>query len=90
MLRLQKGHKYCLLGRLSSEVGWNHYDTIRVINIILCHFYFWTLHFHICKFLFYSMNNYFLKEIVNVDDDEQSVNEKIILQDDEYIMITLT
>ena len=36
------------------------------------------------------MNNYFLKEIVNADDDEQSVNEKIILQDDEYIMITLT
>ena len=36
------------------------------------------------------MNNYFLKEIVNVDDDEPSVNEKIILQDDEYIMITLT
>ncbi|KAH7517538.1 hypothetical protein FEM48_Zijuj09G0075600 [Ziziphus jujuba var. spinosa] len=30
VLRLQKGHKYCLLGRLSSEVGWNHYDTIRV------------------------------------------------------------
>ena len=30
VLRLQKGHKYCLLGKLSSEVGWNHYDTIRV------------------------------------------------------------
>ena len=30
VLRLQAGHKYCLLGRLSSEVGWNHYDTIRV------------------------------------------------------------
>ncbi|KAL2932929.1 60S ribosomal protein L13a-4 [Bienertia sinuspersici] len=29
VLRLQKGHKYCLLGRLSKEVGWNHYDTIR-------------------------------------------------------------
>ncbi|KAE9460782.1 hypothetical protein C3L33_07307, partial [Rhododendron williamsianum] len=29
VLRLQAGHKYCLLGRLSSEVGWNHYDTIR-------------------------------------------------------------
>ncbi|KAM7264127.1 hypothetical protein ACFE04_001810 [Oxalis oulophora] len=28
VLRLQKGHKYCLLGRLSSEVGWNQYDTI--------------------------------------------------------------
>ncbi|KAK4388006.1 60S ribosomal protein L13a-2 [Sesamum angolense] len=23
VLRLQAGHKYCLLGRLSSEVGWN-------------------------------------------------------------------
>ncbi|MED6106115.1 60S ribosomal protein L13a-4 [Stylosanthes scabra] len=28
VLRLQKGHKFCLLGRLSSEVGWNYYDTI--------------------------------------------------------------
>lgn len=32
VLRLQKGHKYCLLGRLSSEVGWNHYDTIRELE----------------------------------------------------------
>jgi len=30
VLRLQPGHKYCLLGQLSSEVGWNHYDTIKV------------------------------------------------------------
>jgi len=30
VLRLQKGHKYCVLGRLSSEVGWSYYDTIRV------------------------------------------------------------
>ena len=30
VLRLQAGHKYCLLGKLSSEVGWNHYDTIKV------------------------------------------------------------
>ncbi|XWS47241.1 hypothetical protein CRYUN_Cryun14cG0135800 [Craigia yunnanensis] len=30
--RLQKGHKYCLLGHLSSEVGWNHYDTIRELE----------------------------------------------------------
>ncbi|EOA25444.1 hypothetical protein CARUB_v10018781mg, partial [Capsella rubella] len=29
VLRLQAGHKYCLLGRLSSEVGWNHYDSIK-------------------------------------------------------------
>ncbi|KAL1162145.1 hypothetical protein V6Z11_A07G182300 [Gossypium hirsutum] len=32
VLRLQKGHKHCLLGRLSSEVGWNHYDTIRELE----------------------------------------------------------
>lgn len=32
VLRLQPGHKYCLLGRLSSEVGWNHYDTIRELE----------------------------------------------------------
>ncbi|MBA0732828.1 hypothetical protein Gogos_016891 [Gossypium gossypioides] len=32
VLRLQKGHKYCLLGLLSSEVGWNHYDTIRELE----------------------------------------------------------
>ena len=30
VLRLQAGHKYCLLGKLSSEVGWNYYDTIKV------------------------------------------------------------
>ncbi|CBI16721.3 unnamed protein product, partial [Vitis vinifera] len=29
---LQAGHKYCLLGRLSLEVGWNHYDTIRELE----------------------------------------------------------
>ncbi|MCO5607710.1 hypothetical protein L7F22_061909 [Adiantum nelumboides] len=29
VLRLQLGHKYCLLGRLSSKVGWHHYDTIK-------------------------------------------------------------
>ncbi|TQD83429.1 hypothetical protein C1H46_031017 [Malus baccata] len=32
VLRLQKGHKYCLLGQLSSEVGWNHYDTIKELE----------------------------------------------------------
>lgn len=42
VLRLQKGHKYCLLGKLSSEVGWNYYDTIRVSASVsellpLCH-----------------------------------------------------
>lgn len=30
VLRLQPGHKYCLLGELSKEVGWNYHDTIRV------------------------------------------------------------
>ncbi|GMH27924.1 hypothetical protein Nepgr_029767 [Nepenthes gracilis] len=32
VLRLQKGHKYCLLGRLSKEVGWNHYETIKELE----------------------------------------------------------
>ncbi|GER45866.1 60S ribosomal protein L13A [Striga asiatica] len=29
VLRIQVGHKYCLLGKLSSEVGWNNYEIIR-------------------------------------------------------------
>ncbi|RAL47750.1 hypothetical protein DM860_012375 [Cuscuta australis] len=36
VLRLQPGHKYCLLGKLSSEVGWSHYDTIKVILDAFC------------------------------------------------------
>ncbi|KAF5799392.1 putative ribosomal protein L13 [Helianthus annuus] len=32
VLRLTAGHKYCLLGRLSSEVGWNHYETIKELE----------------------------------------------------------
>lgn len=32
VLRLQAGHKYCLLGRLSKEVGWHHFDTIRELE----------------------------------------------------------
>ena len=28
MLCLQLGNKYFMLGRLSKEVGWHHYDTI--------------------------------------------------------------
>ncbi|KAJ1695565.1 hypothetical protein LUZ63_012263 [Rhynchospora breviuscula] len=32
VLRLQPGHKYCLLGQLSKEVGWNHYDTIKELE----------------------------------------------------------
>ncbi|KAK1283530.1 60S ribosomal protein L13a-4 [Acorus calamus] len=31
VLRLQAGHKYCLLGRLSKEVGWGYYDTVKLI-----------------------------------------------------------
>eukprot|EP00252_Welwitschia_mirabilis_P002450 TRINITY_DN123_c0_g2_i1.p1 TRINITY_DN123_c0_g2~~TRINITY_DN123_c0_g2_i1.p1 ORF type:complete len:207 (-),score=37.52 TRINITY_DN123_c0_g2_i1:472-1092(-) len=27
--RLKPGHKFCLLGQLSKEVGWHHYDTIK-------------------------------------------------------------
>lgn len=33
-LRLQPGHRYCLLGGLSKEVGWNHHDTIKVLLIL--------------------------------------------------------
>ncbi|KAL5073228.1 hypothetical protein RYX36_012212, partial [Vicia faba] len=32
VLRLQKGHKYCHLGKLSTEVGWNYYDTIKELE----------------------------------------------------------
>lgn len=32
VLRLQPGHKYCLLGCLSLEVGLNHYDTIKELE----------------------------------------------------------
>ncbi|TKY72377.1 60S ribosomal protein L13a-4 [Spatholobus suberectus] len=32
VLRLQKGHKFCVLGRLSSEVGWSYYDTIKELE----------------------------------------------------------
>ncbi|RWR76164.1 60S ribosomal protein L13a-4 [Cinnamomum micranthum f. kanehirae] len=32
VLRLQPGHKYCLLGRLSSEVGWNYYEIIKELE----------------------------------------------------------
>ncbi|GKA09085.1 probable transcription factor KAN2 isoform X1, partial [Tanacetum coccineum] len=32
VLRLTAGHKYCLLGKLSSEVGWNHYKTIKGLD----------------------------------------------------------
>ncbi|OEL24153.1 60S ribosomal protein L13a [Dichanthelium oligosanthes] len=32
VLRLQKGHKYCRLGDLSKEVGWNYQDTIRELE----------------------------------------------------------
>uniref|UniRef100_A0A7N2M027 Uncharacterized protein n=1 Tax=Quercus lobata TaxID=97700 RepID=A0A7N2M027_QUELO len=29
---IMAGHKYCLLGKLSSEVGWNHNDTIKIVK----------------------------------------------------------
>lgn len=32
VLRLQPGHKFCLLGRLSSEVGWHHEETIKELE----------------------------------------------------------
>ncbi|PNX80687.1 NADP-dependent alkenal double bond reductase p1-like protein, partial [Trifolium pratense] len=35
VLRLQKRHEYCLLGYLSSEVGWNYYDTIKVTKMVI-------------------------------------------------------
>ncbi|WJX57494.1 hypothetical protein P8452_43048 [Trifolium repens] len=31
VLRHQKGHKYCLLVQLSSKVGWNNYETTRML-----------------------------------------------------------
>uniref|UniRef100_A0A453BQA2 60S ribosomal protein L13a n=1 Tax=Aegilops tauschii subsp. strangulata TaxID=200361 RepID=A0A453BQA2_AEGTS len=30
VLRLQPGHRFCLLGELSKEVGWNYHETIKV------------------------------------------------------------
>uniref|UniRef100_A0A7N0U6W6 60S ribosomal protein L13a n=1 Tax=Kalanchoe fedtschenkoi TaxID=63787 RepID=A0A7N0U6W6_KALFE len=32
VLRLQDGHKHCLLSRLSSEVGWNRHDIIKELE----------------------------------------------------------
>ncbi|KAH7331290.1 hypothetical protein KP509_20G024700 [Ceratopteris richardii] len=32
VLRLQPGHKFCILGRLSSEVGWHHYDIVKELE----------------------------------------------------------
>ena len=32
VLRLQAGHKYCLVGQLSKEVGWSHFDTIKELE----------------------------------------------------------
>ena len=52
VLRLQKGHKYCVLGRLSPEVGWSYYDTIRVSSCFL-------------SFCFPNISNvYFLQHIL--------------------------
>eukprot|EP00897_Mesotaenium_endlicherianum_P002762 jgi/Mesen1/2513/ME000016S01866 len=32
VLRLQPGHNFCLLGRLSHEVGWHYLDTIKELE----------------------------------------------------------
>ncbi|XP_078178738.1 large ribosomal subunit protein uL13w-like [Carex rostrata] len=32
VLRLQPGHRYCLLGQLSKEVGWGYADTIKELE----------------------------------------------------------
>eukprot|EP00245_Coleochaete_scutata_P016782 TRINITY_DN7981_c0_g1_i1.p1 TRINITY_DN7981_c0_g1~~TRINITY_DN7981_c0_g1_i1.p1 ORF type:complete len:210 (+),score=45.89 TRINITY_DN7981_c0_g1_i1:152-781(+) len=32
VLRLQPGHNYCLLGNLSHEVGWHHWETIKELE----------------------------------------------------------
>ncbi|TVU40288.1 hypothetical protein EJB05_13745, partial [Eragrostis curvula] len=32
VLRLQPGHKFCRLGDLAKEVGWNHQDTIKELE----------------------------------------------------------
>ncbi|CAK9203055.1 unnamed protein product [Sphagnum troendelagicum] len=32
VLRLQPGHKFKLVGHLSTEVGWHHYDTIKELQ----------------------------------------------------------
>lgn len=51
VLRLQKGHKYCHLGQLSSEVGWNYYDTIRVSACFLEFVYSLEFHFFLSELL---------------------------------------
>uniref|UniRef100_M8AW99 60S ribosomal protein L13a-4 n=1 Tax=Aegilops tauschii TaxID=37682 RepID=M8AW99_AEGTA len=33
VLRLQPGHRFCLLGELSKEVGWNYHETIKLMAI---------------------------------------------------------
>uniref|UniRef100_A0A453BQA7 60S ribosomal protein L13a n=1 Tax=Aegilops tauschii subsp. strangulata TaxID=200361 RepID=A0A453BQA7_AEGTS len=32
VLRLQPGHRFCLLGELSKEVGWNYHETIKELE----------------------------------------------------------
>ena len=55
VLRLQPGHKYCLLGQLSSEVGWNHYDTIKVWIVYLVSSFFT---FAACLWCYYLWPSY--------------------------------
>ncbi|KAK8619697.1 hypothetical protein V6N13_135979 [Hibiscus sabdariffa] len=38
VLRFQKGHKYGLLDHLSSEVRWNHYNSIRKLIFFAVHY----------------------------------------------------
>lgn len=32
VLRLKPGHKFCVLGRLSTEVGWKYWDTVKALE----------------------------------------------------------
>ncbi|GER53205.1 ATP-dependent zinc metalloprotease FtsH [Striga asiatica] len=41
VLRIQVGHKYCLLCKLSSEVRWNNYEIIRIRNGVFDHLVMW-------------------------------------------------
>jgi hypothetical protein len=62
VLRLQPGHKYCLLGQLSSEVGWNHYDTIKVwIGYLIPSSFIFAAHLPYSPLFGYYLVKYFIK-----------------------------
>ena len=62
VLRLQPGHKYCLLGQLSSEVGWNHYDTIKVwIGYLIPSSFIFAAHLPYSPLVGYYLFKYFIK-----------------------------